>query len=143
VQEAKSIALASSRKLMVILDDKAARSFAEVIRITFLGIAGLLFHAFVKKHLTLAELADAVGALSQTIWLSPAVVSDILRKARETCGVAFICFPQEAPPCEYVALTERSDNGCHKGLLYSSWGIYSCCASSLNRKSQFQPGEDN
>lgn len=81
--EAESIALASSRKLMVILDDKAARSFAEVMRITFLGTAGLLFQAFVKKHLTLAELEDAVEALSQTIWLSPAVVADILRKARE------------------------------------------------------------
>lgn len=82
--EAESIALASSRKLMVILDDKAARSFAEVMRITYLGTAGLLFQAFVKKDLTLAELEDAVEALSQTIWLSPAVVSDILRKARET-----------------------------------------------------------
>jgi predicted nucleic acid-binding protein len=82
--EAESIALASSRKLMVILDDKAARSFAEVMRITYLGTAGLLFQAFVKKNLTLAELEDAVAALSQTIWLSPAVVSDILRKARET-----------------------------------------------------------
>ena len=81
--DAESIALASSRKLIVILDDKAARSFAEVMRITFVGTAGLLFQAFVKKHLTLAELEDAVDALSQTIWLSPAVVSDILRKARE------------------------------------------------------------
>jgi predicted nucleic acid-binding protein len=81
--EAESIALASSRKFMVILDDKAARSFAEVMRITFLGTAGVLFQAFVKKHLTLAELEDAVEALSQTIWLSPAVVSDVLRKARE------------------------------------------------------------
>ena len=82
-REAESIALAGSRKLMVILDDKAARSFAEVMRITFLGTAGLLFQAFVKKLLTLAELEDGVEALSQTIWLSPAVVSDILRKARE------------------------------------------------------------
>ena len=81
--EAESIALASSRKLMVFLDDKAARSFAEVMGITFLGTAGLLFQAFVKKHLTLSELEDAVEALTQTIWLSPAVVSDILRKARE------------------------------------------------------------
>jgi predicted nucleic acid-binding protein len=46
--EAESIALASSRKLMVILDHKAARSFAEVMRITFLGTAGLLFQACEK-----------------------------------------------------------------------------------------------
>jgi predicted nucleic acid-binding protein len=81
--EAESLALAGSRKLVIILDDRAARSFAEVMGITFLGTAGMLFHAFVKKHLTLAELEDAVEVLSQTIWLSPAVVADILKKARE------------------------------------------------------------
>jgi predicted nucleic acid-binding protein len=75
--------LASSRKLIVILDDRAARSFAEVMGVTFLGTAGMLFHAFVKKHLTLAELEDAVEALSQTIWLAPSVVVDVLKKARE------------------------------------------------------------
>ena len=82
--EAESLALAaSSRRLMVILDDRAARSFAEVMGITFLGTAGVLFHAFVKKHLTLAELEDAVEALSQTIWLAPSIVADVLKKARE------------------------------------------------------------
>jgi len=81
--EAESIALASSRKLMVILDDRAARSFAEVMGVTFLGTAGMLFYAFVKKYLSLAELEDAVEALSQTIWLAPAVVAEILKKARE------------------------------------------------------------
>jgi predicted nucleic acid-binding protein len=81
--EAESIALASSRKLMVILDDRAARSFAELMRITFLGTAGMLFHAFAKKHLTLPEFEDAVEALSQTIWLAPVVVADLLKKARE------------------------------------------------------------
>ena len=83
VGEAESLALASSCKLMVILDDRAARSFAEVMGVTFVGTAGMLFHAFVKKHLTLAELEDAVEALSQTIWLAPAVVAEVLKKARE------------------------------------------------------------
>jgi hypothetical protein len=81
--EAESLALAGSRKLIVILDDRAARSFAEVMGVTFLGTAGVLFHAFVKKHLTLAELEDAVEALSQTIWLAAAVVAAVLKKARE------------------------------------------------------------
>jgi len=31
----------------------------------------------------LAELEDAVEALSQTIWLAPSVVADVLKKARE------------------------------------------------------------
>lgn len=81
--EAESLALASSRKLMVILDDRAARSFAEVTGVTFIGTAGLLFHAFLKKHLTLTELEGAVEALSQTIWLAPTVVAEVLKKARE------------------------------------------------------------
>jgi predicted nucleic acid-binding protein len=81
--EAESFALASSRKLMVVLDDRAARSFAEAMSVTFIGTAGMLFHAFVKKYLTLAEFEDAVQALSRTIWLAPAVVADLLKKARE------------------------------------------------------------
>ena len=81
--EAESLALARSRRLMVILDDRAARSFAEVMGITFIGTAGVLFQAFAKKHLTLTELEDAVEALSQTIWLAPAVVAAVLKKARE------------------------------------------------------------
>jgi hypothetical protein len=48
---------------MVILDDRAARSFAEVMGVTFLGTAGMLFQAFVRKHLTLAELEDAVSTV--------------------------------------------------------------------------------
>ena len=81
--EAESLALASSRKLMVILDDRAARSFAEVMAVTFIGTAGMLFHAFAKKYLTLAEFEDVVEALSQTIWLAPAIVANLLKKARE------------------------------------------------------------
>ena len=59
------------------------RTHAEVMGTTFIGTAGMLFYAFVKKRLTLAELEDAVEALSQTIWLAPAVVADVLKKARE------------------------------------------------------------
>jgi hypothetical protein len=51
--------------------------------VTFLGTAGVLFQAFVKKHLTLVELEDAVQALSQTIWLAPFVVAALMKKARE------------------------------------------------------------
>jgi hypothetical protein len=48
-----------------------------------LELRGVLFHAFVKKHLTLAELEDAVEALSQTIWLAPSDIADVLKKARK------------------------------------------------------------
>jgi predicted nucleic acid-binding protein len=68
---------------MGIIDDRAARSLAEVMGVAFVGTAGMLFHAFVRKHLTLAELEDAVEELSKTIWLAPAVVVEVLKKARE------------------------------------------------------------
>jgi predicted nucleic acid-binding protein len=61
----------------------AARSFAELMGVTFLGTAGMLLEAFVKNDLTMAELEDAVKALSQTIWLAPSVVVEVLRRARE------------------------------------------------------------
>ena len=37
----------------------------------------------VNKHLTLAELEDAVDELSKTIWLARAVVAEVFKKARE------------------------------------------------------------
>ena len=43
----------------------------------------MLFHGFVRKHLTLAELEDAVDELSKTIWLARAVVAEVFKKARE------------------------------------------------------------
>ena len=84
--EAESIVLATSRRLIVILDDREARSFAEGLGVQFLGTAGILFQAFVGKHLRLPELEDAVQELSQTIWLGPAVVTKVLRRAREVDG---------------------------------------------------------
>ncbi len=71
------------QKLGIDIDDRAARSFAEVMGVAFVGTAGMLFHGFVRKHLTLAELEDAVEELSKTIWLAPAVVAEVLKKARE------------------------------------------------------------
>jgi len=65
------------------IDDRAARSFAEVMGVAFVGTTGMLFHGFVRKHLTLTELEDAVDELSKTIWLAPAVVVEVLKKARE------------------------------------------------------------
>jgi len=43
----------------------------------------MLFEGFVIKHLTLAGLEDAVEESSKTIWLAPAVVAEVLKKARE------------------------------------------------------------
>ena len=81
--ESECIALASSRRLPVILDDKEARAFAEALGSVFFGTAAVLLHGLISKHLTLGELEEAVQELSNTIWLAPAVVAKILKAARE------------------------------------------------------------
>ncbi len=81
--ESECIALASSRRLPVILDDKEARSFAEALGSVFFGTAAVLLHGLISKHLTLGELEEAVQELSNTIWLAPAVVAKILKAGRE------------------------------------------------------------
>ena len=81
--EAESLALANSRGLPVIVDDKEARALAAAMRLEFLGTAGVLLEAFLQGVLKLGELEEAVKELSNIMWLSPAVVSEILKRARE------------------------------------------------------------
>jgi predicted nucleic acid-binding protein len=82
--EAESIALASSRKLMVILDDKEARSFAAAIGLEFIGTAGVLLHGFQSEYLTSSELEEVIQQLTKIMWLATDVVGQIMRVARES-----------------------------------------------------------
>ena len=81
--EAQSLALAKHRKLAVILDDKEARLMAELMDIEYLGTAGVLLKAFVEGQMSFDELEVAVRDLGKVMWLSPDVVTEILRTARE------------------------------------------------------------
>ena len=81
--ETESLALAQSRKKMVIVDDREARAMAAAMGLELIGTAGVLLEGFLKGHLTMEQLEDAVRELSRTIWLSPAVVAEILKRARE------------------------------------------------------------
>ena len=47
------------------------------------GTAAVLLQAFLEGHLRFGELEEAVDELARTIWLSPAVVTEVLRCARE------------------------------------------------------------
>jgi len=49
-----------------------------------LGTAGVLLEARVRRRLTLGELETALRELCEVLWLSPAVVAEIMRLARET-----------------------------------------------------------
>jgi predicted nucleic acid-binding protein len=81
--EAEAIAVARLRGLLVMLDDKEARTHAELLDLEYVGTAGFLLEAFLRRHLGLAELEEAVADLTRVMWLSPAVVTEILRRARE------------------------------------------------------------
>ena len=82
--EAEAIALASGRGLRLIVDDKEARSVAAASGVPHLGTAGALLEAYLKRCLDMRELETTVRDLGQILWLSPAVVAEILRLARET-----------------------------------------------------------
>jgi predicted nucleic acid-binding protein len=82
--EAESLAISKSRRLPVILDDKEARAYAEMLGVERIGTAGVLLEAFINRTMTLEQLEEAVEDLSGTVWLSPAVVAEMLKRARET-----------------------------------------------------------
>ena len=81
--EAESIALAGVRILRLIVDDKEARNVAAVQGVEHVGTAGVLLHAYRRERLDLGELETTLRDLSQILWLSPVVVAEVLRLARE------------------------------------------------------------
>ena len=81
--EAESIALASARDLRLIVDDKAGRGAAGNAGVQHLGTAGVLLEAYLRGHLDMRELEVVLRDLTRVLWLSPSVVVEILRLARE------------------------------------------------------------
>lgn len=81
--EAESIALAGVRVLRLIVDDKEAWNVAAVQGVEHVGTTGVLLHAYRREHLDLGELETTLRDLSQILWLSPVVVAEVLRLARE------------------------------------------------------------
>jgi uncharacterized protein len=81
--ESESIAVARVRGVAVILDDKEARVHAGTVGVEYTGTAGVLYQAFRKGILSYPDLEDAVTALAGVMWLSPLVVAEVLRRARE------------------------------------------------------------
>lgn len=82
--EAEAIALASGRGARLIADDLEARHVAETVGADYVGTAGVLLDAHMRRRLTFGELETALRDLCEVLWLSPAVVAEILRVARET-----------------------------------------------------------
>jgi predicted nucleic acid-binding protein len=81
--EAESIAAGMHRRLPVILDDKEARLHAAAAAIEFTGTAGVLYEGYRAGILDMTQLERAVRDLADVMWLSPLVVAEVLRRARE------------------------------------------------------------
>jgi uncharacterized protein len=82
--EAESIALAHAMRDLLIVDDSEARAVADAMHLEYLGTAAVILNGLLEGHFGMSELEEAVEELARTIWLSPAVVTEILRRARES-----------------------------------------------------------
>ena len=80
--EAESIAIARSRHLLLIVDDKEARSAAKSLGLDYMGSAAVLFQAYAVGKISLDDFEKELGRLASVIWLSPSVVAELLRRAR-------------------------------------------------------------
>ena len=80
--EAESIAIARARNLLLIVDDKEARSAAKGLGLDYMGSAGILFQAYAVGKISLDDFEKELGKLAGVIWLSPSVVAELLRRAR-------------------------------------------------------------
>ncbi len=81
--EMESLAVAFQRRRVLLIDERNARSAARALGIEIIGSAGALFAAFRIGALDLAEMEDAVKDLARVLWISPDIVADILKRARE------------------------------------------------------------
>ena len=81
--EAECIALAHVRKLPLIADDKEARSVAGILGVPLAGTATVLLQAYLRRSFGLDSLEKALRDLGETLWLSPSVVAEIMRRARK------------------------------------------------------------
>jgi len=81
--EAEAIALARSRKLPLIVDDRYARELAGTLGLEFLGTGAVLLEAHLRGLLSEKEFVESLGELGKVMWLSPEVMADLLRLAKE------------------------------------------------------------
>ena len=81
--EAESIALAQVRKLPLVADDKEARSVARAVGVRPVGTVSVLLEANLRNGLGPNAMESVLLDLGKTLWLSPSVVAEVLRRARK------------------------------------------------------------
>ena len=81
--EAEVLAIAKSRKTVAVLDEKGGRAVAVGLGIAYVGTAGLLFEAFLRRLLSYEDLVGLLERLGKVAWVSPELLAGILRRAKE------------------------------------------------------------
>jgi len=81
--EAEAIVLAKAKGIQVILDDAEARAVAKSLAVERKGTAMVPYEAFARRMITREEMIQLLTDLSRVLWISPAVITEILRRAEE------------------------------------------------------------
>lgn len=81
--EAEALISARTSDFMVILDDKEARGVAKSWHLKYTGTVMILFQAMNKNLMNYDEFIDALGELAKVMWISPDVIGEIIKRAKE------------------------------------------------------------
>jgi hypothetical protein len=81
--EAEVLALTQTRKLPVLIDDRSARELAGILGLDFLGTAGVILEAYQAKLIRKQEYLACLAELSKIMWLSPEVITELVKRAGE------------------------------------------------------------
>lgn len=78
--------MAKDKGMMTILDDKEARAIGKSWGLERTGTVMVLHEAFIKEVMTYDELVEDLGNLARVMWLSPDVITEIIKRAKKVRG---------------------------------------------------------
>lgn len=81
--EAEALIIARENGIPVVLDDADARALARALGIEHVGTLMVPYEAVIKGLIRYDALLSILSDLSKVLWVSPAVIAEILRKAEE------------------------------------------------------------
>ncbi len=81
--EAEALIVARGKQMALILDDAEARAIARSLNIHHLGTLMVPYEAFARRLISYQKLVAILIDLSKVLWVSPAVIAEILRRAQE------------------------------------------------------------
>lgn len=81
--EAEALIVAKEKGVPVILDDAEARAIARSSGLEFMGTLMVPYEAFVGQVISYKEFVGILTDLSKVLWVSPAVIAEMFRRAEE------------------------------------------------------------